>query len=120
MKLGRNEIIFQKTTILKKYLSHTITLSIALLLFMCVAHAQTCIIKGKVKDGEISLEYATVSMAGKTKITNANGEFSIAIQPGIYTIIITHVGYKKIEQHISVNSSLTLGFNMSRDEQMGE
>ncbi len=87
-----------------------------------VSSAQNGIIKGKVKDGETVLQGATVSIAQKSNLTNSAGEFSITVKPGTYTLIITHVGYKKLEQPIVVNAGETqrLEFNMVRDYQLGE
>jgi iron complex outermembrane receptor protein len=87
-----------------------------------VSFAQNGIIKGKVKDGETVLQAATVSIAHKSFLTDLAGEFSITISPGTYTLRITHVGYKKIEQPIILHAGETLSFefNMIRDEQMGE
>ena len=87
-----------------------------------VSFAQNSIIKGKVKDGETVLQAATVSIAHKSFLTDLAGEFSITISPGTYTLRITHVGYKKIEQSLIINAgeSQFLQFNMIREEQLGE
>ena len=91
--------------------------------FYCPASfTQNGIIHGTIKDGETGLQSATISIANKTELSNRAGEFSITISPGTYTLLITHVGYKKIEQRIIVQAGekQSLQFNMIRDEQMGE
>jgi iron complex outermembrane receptor protein len=66
-----------------------------------------------VKDGETVLQAATISIAHKSTLTNSAGEFSITISPGTYTLLITHVGYKKIEQPIILNGGETHHFNFT-------
>jgi iron complex outermembrane receptor protein len=87
-----------------------------------VSFAQNGIIKGKIKDREIALQNVTVSVAQKNTLTNSDGEFSFTLEPGPYTLIISHVGYKKKEETIILHAGETqfLQFNMIRDEQLGE
>jgi len=84
--------------------------------------AQNGIINGVVKDEETVLQSATISIANKTILTNSSGEFSIKIKPGTYTFVVTHAGYKKLEQTIILNPGETKSFqfNMIRDDQMDE
>ncbi|MEO6290046.1 MAG: carboxypeptidase-like regulatory domain-containing protein, partial [Ginsengibacter sp.] len=96
-----------------------------LIFFTCwfsVSSAQDGIIKGKVKDGETVLQAATVSIAQQSNFTNSAGAFSITVKPGTYTLIITHAGYKKIEQSVIINAgeSQFRQFNMVRNYQLGE
>jgi iron complex outermembrane receptor protein len=89
---------------------------------LSISFAQNGTIKGTLKDIESVLPFATISVGNKTALTNNTGEFSISILPGTYTLTITHVGYKKIEQPITISAGETqlLQFKMVRDEQMGE
>ena len=92
-------------------------------IFYCpVSFAQNGIIQGIIKDGETVLQSASISIADKTELSNRAGEFSITISPGTYTLFITHVGYKKIEQRIVIQAGekQSYQFNMIRDEQLGE
>lgn len=84
--------------------------------------AQNGIIKGRVKEGETFLQDATITIAHKSTLTNSEGDFSITINPGTYVLLITRVGYKKIEQSIVLNGGETklLQFNMIRNELLGE
>ncbi len=79
-------------------------------------------ISGIVKDGDTILQLATISIANKTILTNSKGEFSIPLKPGTHTLIITHAGYKRIEQSFTLNAGETksLQFDMVRNEQLGE
>ncbi|HEY9363476.1 MAG TPA: TonB-dependent receptor, partial [Chitinophagaceae bacterium] len=92
------------------------------ILYFSFSFAQNGTIHGTVKDGETVLESVTISMANKTALTNYAGEFSITTTPGFYTLLITHIGYKKIEQRIILQAGekQSLQFNMIREEQMGE
>jgi iron complex outermembrane receptor protein len=84
--------------------------------------SQNGVIKGKVTFGKEALQSATISVEKKTTLTNDNGEFSLSVPPGSYKLIITHVGYKKIERVITVDSANTkiFEFDMSLAEQLGD
>jgi iron complex outermembrane receptor protein len=90
--------------------------------FSVCSIAQNGIINGMVKDGETALPSATISIANKSILTNSRGEFSIALKPGTYMILVTHAGYKSIEQSFTLNANETrsLEFAMIRQEQMDE
>ena len=87
-----------------------------------ISFSQNAIITGKVKYGNEVLQDATISFGGQTKLTSSNGEFSFSIKPGTYKIIITHAGYKKIEQTIiaEAGSTKTVEFDMIPNEQLDE
>ena len=87
-----------------------------------ISFAQNATITGKVKCGVESLPAATVSLAGQTRLTNDKGEFSFAVTPGTYRIIITHAGYKKIEQtiHAEAGSIKNVDFDMIPDDLLTE
>ena len=64
-------------------------------------------ITGKVTDDKgVPLAYASISIKGTTKGTNANGSgiYSITLAPGDYTLICQFVNYKKEEKTITVTS----------------
>jgi hypothetical protein len=86
-----------------------------------VSFAQDVIINGIVKDQETVLQSATVSIANKTILTNDKGEFSINLKPGTYIILVTHSGYKQIEQSFTLNAEKTklFEFNMVKKERAG-
>ena len=107
---------------MKKYWYHTITLSAVFTLLLSFAAAQNGIIKGKVKGNEKVLPAATVSLGDKIMLTDSNGEFSFSVKPGNYTLIITHAGYKKIEQEVKIAAGNTqvVDFIMTAIEQLGE
>ena len=75
---------------------------------------QSSTLTGTVRSGFETLQSATVSIAGQTIITNHNGQFSLSLNPGTYLIVITHVGYKKIETSITniVGKKNSVEFNM--------
>ena len=92
------------------------------ILFTSGSFAQNGIIKGEVKDEEMILPNATVSVAQRTTITNTKGEFAIAISPGTYIIVVTHAGYKKFDQEITVRASETetVIVRLTRAEELDE
>ena len=106
--------------LLKKITRH---LQLIFFTFFSVAStAQNGFINGIVKDGETALPSATISIANKTIITNSRGEFSITLQPGTYIVLVTHAGYKNIEESFTLNAneSRSFAFTMIRQEQMDE
>jgi len=84
--------------------------------------AQDGHIKGNLTNGNENLFAATVVLGDKTVLTNLNGEFLFSVRPGVYSLIITHAGYKKIEESILVEAGITqiLNYVLSPIEQLGE
>jgi hypothetical protein len=74
-------------------------------------------ISGRVTDEKgTPLPYASISIKGTTRGTNANGSgyYSITVSPGQYTLICQYVGYKKEEKTITVESDeYALNFTLS-------
>jgi iron complex outermembrane receptor protein len=106
---------------MKRFINHYIIITC---LLICAAgnisSAQDAIIIGKVRYGNESLQAATVFLNGQTKLTDVTGNFSFAVKPGSYTIIITHAGYKKVQQTITAEtgSTMNLDFDMIPDDQL--
>jgi len=84
--------------------------------------AQTTPLTGTVRSGFETLQSATVSVAGQTTITDNKGQFSFAINPGPYVIVITHAGYKKIETSITIVAGIenNVEYNMSPNDLLDE
>ncbi len=89
-----------------------------LLLFICIAFsnfAQTGgEIKGIVKDvatGETVVGAIVIVAEGKVAITDINGNYSIKVDSGSYTVSITYVGFEPQKQKIKVGrKSVVLNF----------
>lgn len=65
------------------------------------------------------LPFASVFIKGTTHGTTANneGKFSIRLEPGQYTIVCQHVGYKKEERIITIgDADIQLDFKLSLQE----
>lgn len=104
-------------------LSYKIAFAIILILFANNAlFAQTIPLTGTVRSGSETLQSATVSIANQTNITNHKGQFSFALNPGTYVIVITHVGYKKIETSITIVAAKnnSVEFNMIPNDLLDE
>jgi iron complex outermembrane receptor protein len=84
--------------------------------------AQEGHIKGRITNGTDNLPSATVTIGNKTKLTDIHGEFSFSVKAGSYILMITHVGYKKIEKFVSVKAGTTQIFDyiLTPDDQVGE
>src|SRR5215203_2760480 len=108
--------------IMKRTFSCNIVLLLIVLVVSNVSFSQDATITGKVKYGNEALQSATISIAAQTKLTDNNGKFSFPIKPGTYTIIVTHAGYKKIEQTIiaEAGSITNVDFDMVPDDMLKE
>lgn len=85
-------------------------------LFAFTAYAQNYTISGKVESastGEVLIG-ANVFLTGTTlgAATDINGEYSITVEAGTYTITCSYIGYDKIEKEITVNENMTVNFSM--------
>src|SRR5215213_863219 len=108
---------------MRRIFGYNIILLFAAIFFASnISFSQNSTITGKVRYGNEVLQAATISLAGQTKITNNKGEFSFSVNPGKYTIIITHAGYKRIEQTIiaEAGGSKIVDFDMIPDELLEE
>lgn len=97
-----------------------IKLFIILFSLSSIGFAQNFSISGTVKDaknGE-TVVGATVFLKEVNKVTNTNqyGFFSISAPAGKYTLIISYVGYKTIEQAFSLEKNTTTNISLSSSE----
>jgi iron complex outermembrane receptor protein len=102
---------------------HRIVLSAFVFLFVnSNCFSQNGTITGTVKYGKEILHDATVSLGDKVKLTDKHGEFSFSVKPGNYTLVITHAGYEKVEQVITVDADgkENFDFDLVANEQLGE
>ena len=108
---------------MRKVYLHIILSSVIIVFAHTISYSQKGTITGKVKCGTETLQSATVLLGNQTTVTDHNGVFSFSIKAGSYTITVTHVSYKKIEQTITVEAGSTknIDFDMIPDnEQLGE
>ncbi|MBL4593337.1 MAG: TonB-dependent receptor, partial [Flavobacteriales bacterium] len=89
-------------------------------LFVFQASAQKkYTVSGYVKDksnGESSIGatvYIKELLKGTT--TNTYGFYSITIEEGEYTLVISYIGFKKIEQKINLNKNIRLNYEIETD-----
>ena len=94
-------------------------------LFVVQASAQKKhTVSGYVKDkanGESSFGatvYIKEILKGTT--TNSSGFYSITIAEGEYTLVISYVGFKKIEQKINLNENIRLNYEIESDAIQGK
>lgn len=93
---------------------------IFILVFTCGVFAQSKFtVSGYVKDmanGESSVGtsvYIKELLKGTT--TNNSGFYSITIDEGKYTLVISYIGYKSIEQKITLNKNIRLNYELELD-----
>jgi len=89
-------------------------------LFHFISSSYAGKISGIITDNEGKLlPYASVFIKGSFRGTNANseGKFSLNLEPGQYTLVCQHVGYKKEERSITVsNADMQVDFKLSLQE----
>jgi iron complex outermembrane receptor protein len=85
-------------------------------LFAFTTYAQTYTISGKVESASTgeALIGANVFLTGTTlgAATDENGEYSISVEAGTYTITCSYIGYDKIKKEIDVSDDMTVNFSM--------
>ena len=97
----------------KDFYPHSILLAFTFVLFVPFAFAQKGTITGRVTGSEGVLQAATVT-AGKTSVVTDNrGRFSMSLNPGNHTLVITHVGYKKLIQDLNITNGNTQTVDVS-------
>lgn len=95
---------------------YLLTLFLALLT-LCL-HAQTGHLNGKISAGDVAIPFASISIQ-KTKInavSDSLGYFQILqIEAGTHKVVVTSVGYHKLEQTITIQKgdTSTINFQLS-------
>ncbi len=78
------------------------------------------LLKGKVTDEQgTHLPYATIFIEGTTTGVNANGngDFELAIQPGLYKVVCQYIGYKQNSFNVSFSGNETIEHNFVLKDQ---
>lgn len=85
--------------------------------FLVKSHeAQTYLLNGKITgDKSEALSFASVLVKGTTMGTNANadGFYTLKLQPGTYQLIYQYVGYKKKTETVTVQGDVTHNVSLS-------
>jgi TonB-dependent receptor len=81
-------------------------------------------IKGKLLDGDFNnepLSFASVILKGTTigTETDLEGDYSLTVDPGSYTVIFSFLGYKTIEVPVTVKAGETITVNRTMKSEEG-
>lgn len=82
------------------------------------SYAQTFILSGKVADAKKNaLPFASVFVKGTTigTNTNADGLYTLRLQPGKHEIIFQYVGFKKESREVNIETNQTLNITLQSD-----
>ncbi|HYE54854.1 MAG TPA: TonB-dependent receptor [Chitinophagaceae bacterium] len=93
------------------HLLRSASLLFVLLLAVHSAFAQSATVKGSVKDANgTPLQGASITVEGQRggTITDANGNFSLRVQPGSLTLLVTFVGQEPQRIPVTVNAGETV------------
>jgi iron complex outermembrane receptor protein len=82
--------------------------TLLLSLFSLSLFAQTATIKGTVKTDNTPLADAAVQLGRTGTTTNAQGVYSISLNPGKYTIVVSYTGYDQQVKNITLSAGETL------------
>src|SRR5512133_910128 len=78
--------------------------------------AQKVTLNGHVKDGSNgeTLIGVGVYLKGSTTgvVTNSYGFYSLSVEPGIYNVMVSYMGYETIDTTFNLNSNLAFAFEM--------
>ncbi len=92
-----------------KFFSHILFTFTLLLLGFSFSFAQKLTLSGVIKDGQSQelLSFASVRVEGTTMGANSNldGEYSLNLAPGKYTISVKYAGYKPYLDSIEIKRS---------------
>jgi iron complex outermembrane recepter protein len=107
---------------MKKTSLHIITLVIALIIFLPFTYAQQGNLNGKVSGYEGVLEAATITIEKLTTLTDKEGHFSINLNTGHHTIVITHAGYSQAIKDVVIldGKPQTITIHLQAAEGLGE
>lgn len=100
-------------------MKNTLLIFFLSLFFFQAAAQKKYTISGYVKDksdGENSVGatvYIKEILKGTT--TNAYGFYSITLEEGEYTLVISYIGFKNIEQKVTLNKNVRLNFEIEED-----
>lgn len=103
---------------------------VSLLLLLIVgavgANAQSIVVKGKVVSSEdgtpISEALIVIKELNKSELVDAKGRYTIQLQPGVYTIIASCLGYEPHEQQLRLSKDklpsreVTLDFSLKQQD----
>ncbi|HZH65682.1 MAG TPA: TonB-dependent receptor [Flavisolibacter sp.] len=84
--------------------------------------AQKGTLNGTVTGAGEPLQAVTVTAGANNVLTDKRGWFSLSLDAGFYTFIISHAGYKTVAQEVKITSSdtQTLHFRLAPAEEMSE
>jgi len=95
-----------------------ISVLVSLFFFVFCSPAQTFVLSGKVSDSKNSaLPFASVFVKGTTigTNTNADGLYTLRLQPGKHEIIFQYVGFKKESREVNIEANQVLNVVLQSD-----
>src|SRR5687767_5270920 len=105
---------YHKTYVsLQQVLMRLLILAMSFFIFVAFSFAQKGTVTGTIRGLDGTLQGATVT-AGKTSaLTDNNGRFSLSLDPGNHTLVITHTGYNEAMQNLTIASTNIQAFDIS-------
>jgi hypothetical protein len=93
---------------------------IFLLIFIEISSSQTFTISGRVVDSRTNepLSYVNIRAQNTSFGTaaNVNGKYSIKLEPGIYTLVASYIGYYSDTANINLNQDLQINFELRQSD----
>lgn len=88
-------------------------------LFVSMAYSQNATVKGKVTDkitGETLIGANITYAEGKGTITDIEGNYTLSIPAGTYTLVFRYVGYEDVKKEITVTAGQTVVLDIQISE----
>ncbi len=88
-----------------------------LILFTLSLQSQNFLISGKVNGKNETLPFASISVKGKNTGTSSNqeGQYSLQLSKGNYTLVFQYIGYKSKEVNLELNKNTKLDVELQLD-----
>lgn len=86
------------------------------------AAAQNVTLKGTVKGSNTGLAGASVIIGNIGTTTDANGNYSVAVNPGTYKIVVSYTGYQTLSKTVTISDAKTnaINFNLELSSNLNE
>ncbi|MDO8999391.1 MAG: DUF5686 and carboxypeptidase regulatory-like domain-containing protein [Bacteroidota bacterium] len=100
-----------------KQKSYKLSLVFILSFFLQTLFAQQYTLSGKITSSGENLPFATIYLKGTTKgvTSNDDGNYSIKLDKGKYTVVFQYVGYSKQEVIVDITENKILNINLKSD-----
>ncbi len=89
---------------------------LAALMLLNYSFAQNGVLSGKISDSKGPIFGANVSAAGKSTVTDSNGEYQLSsLTDGTTNVTVSYIGYKSQTKQVLIEANTILNFELQED-----